>query len=193
MLLLSNEIWRSVPGYERRYEVSNLGRVRSLNFNNSGINKLLSISTIDGYNVVTLFDKNRRRKQLKVHRLVAMAFIPNPDNKPCVDHINGIRSDNGLENLRWATHKENINNPITKIRKSLAQTNNPSRTKALMNNPKISKPILQIDKNTGETIREFPSTQEIKRTLGHNVAHISACARGDRNCKSAYGYFWRYK
>ena len=107
------EEWKPVIGYEGIYEVSDCGNVRSLNYNKSGKVKLLKqITAKDGYLVVCLH-KNGKQKEGKVHRLVATAFIPNPDNKPCIDHISTIRNDNRVENLRWATSMENSNNPNT--------------------------------------------------------------------------------
>ena len=73
----------------------------------------LYIGWSNGYRTVFL-SKNKERKLKKIHRLIAEAFIPNPENKPCIDHINTIRHDNRIENLRWATYKENGNNEITK-------------------------------------------------------------------------------
>lgn len=105
-----NEIWRDIKGYENLYKVSNQGNVKSLIHKNQKILKLTK--TKSGYLRVTLF-KNEERKSFLVHRLIAETFIPNPENKPCVDHINTIRDDNRVENLRWVTHKENNNNELS--------------------------------------------------------------------------------
>ena len=115
---LYKEVWRDIEGYEGLYQVSNMGRVRSLDrevWNGNGWytkkGKIIngSIAKSEGYLRVTLV-KDRKRTIKKIHRLTAEAFIPNPDNKPCVDHINTVRTDNRVENLRWVTHKENCNN-----------------------------------------------------------------------------------
>lgn len=106
------EVWRPVVGFEDYYMVSNLGRIKSLHKRYEGL-ILQPYDEGHGYRMVDLYKDNIRQK-CRVHRLVAQAFIPNPDNKPCVDHINTIRSDNRAENLRFVTYKENNNNELTK-------------------------------------------------------------------------------
>ena len=118
---LKTEIWKPVKGFEGLYEVSNLGNVRSvdryvMNGNRYCLlkgkpRKTHLIST--GYLMVDLY-KNSQRTHYLIHRLVAEAFISNPNNLPCIDHINTIRTDNRIENLRWCSHKENSNNPLTR-------------------------------------------------------------------------------
>lgn len=97
------EIWKEIEGYEGEYEVSNLGNVRSLNYRRSGKLKLLKQYTDKkGYEYVRL-SKNGKGKIYKVHRLVAMAFIPNPDNLPIVNHIDECKNNNMVSNLEWCT------------------------------------------------------------------------------------------
>ena len=102
--VLLNEIWRDIRGYEGIYQVSNFGRVKSLKRCREKILKP-NLCT-DGYLAVTLY-RNGCRKNYLVHRLVAESFLPNIENKLFVDHINGNKIDNHLENLRWATPSEN--------------------------------------------------------------------------------------
>ena len=111
---MEEEIWKPIKDYEGLYEVSNLGRVKSLNYRKTGKEKILkNMKNNNGYLVVGL-TKNGKRKNYLIHRLVAEAFIPNTEGKPHIDHINTIKNDNSVENLRWVTNKENNNNPLTK-------------------------------------------------------------------------------
>ena len=118
--------WKEIKGYEGLYQVNNEGMVRSVGREVTYLvkGKYPAKKIIDGelkkpflnnkgYLMVDLH-KNGIRKHHSVHRLVAEAFIPNPDNKPCIDHINTDRTDNRVENLRWCTYSENNNNPSTK-------------------------------------------------------------------------------
>ena len=216
---MKKEIWKDVKNYEGLYEVSNLGRVKSLNYNRTRKEKILKSGYVCGYCKVVLC-KYGKMKHFLVHRLVAEAFIDNSNNKPCIDHIDGNPMNNRVENLRWCTQRENCNNPITLHRMSEAQKgeNNPNYGKHLseetrrklssalkgrtlseehkkrigeaLTNGKLSKTVLQIDKNTGEVIREFPSIMEVHRQLGFSQGHISQCCNGKR--KTCGGFKWRY-
>ena len=120
-----------------------------------------------GYKHVSLY-KNKEGKTWKIHRLVALAFISNPGNKPCIDHIDGNRLNNNVCNLRWVTHRENTNNPYT-IKKL--------RTPR----PVLGKPVLCIETNT-----TYPSAKEAERQTG-----IKACRINSACNTTAGGYHWK--
>lgn len=133
---MTNEIWKDIAGYEGLYQVSNMGRVKSLQKERSNGKSfyitdekiLKATKDKEGYENVFLY-KNKKFKVCKVHRLVAIAFIYNPKNKPEVDHINTIRNDNRVENLRWVTRSENLLNPLTRQKRSEVRFSRESKKK----------------------------------------------------------------
>lgn len=181
------EEWRDIEGYEGLYEVSNLGRVKSLgngkstNPNNSKERILKQAKDVGGYLRVNLC-REGKRKNFKVHRLVAQTFIPNPLNLPQVNHRNEDKTDNRASeqytNLEWISNFDNCNHGTRNLRAAKANTNG-----------KCSKKVLQFSLK-GELIREWVSLSEVKRQLGFSVGNISQCCSGKR--KHAYGYVWRY-
>lgn len=137
-----------------------------------------------GYMTVKL--KINGLKVMRVHRLVALAFIPNPDNKPCIDHIDGNPFNNHVDNLRWVTHSENNNNPITKQRQSKSASK-PMTGKFGANNH-LSKAVLML--KNGVVIKEYQSINLAERD-GFNNSLIVRCCKGLR--KKHKGYEWKYK
>ena len=107
-----NEIWKPIKGFED-YLISNLGRIKSLPKNKRPFEYIIEgYKDHYGYKVLTLV-RNKKKIHKKIHRLVAEAFIPNPENKRTIDHIDGNKANNYVNNLRWATINENFHNPIT--------------------------------------------------------------------------------
>lgn len=113
------EIWKDIPGYEGSYQVNNFGIIKSLSrltdhgkygkFIMKG--RILKPKKHNGYMIVSL-RLNNKTVTASIHKLVALAFIENPENKPCVNHINGIKDDNRMENLEWCTYKENMSHAV---------------------------------------------------------------------------------
>lgn len=168
------EIWKEIKEYEGLYQVSNMGRVKSLRKNII----LKKSITYRGYEKVNL-SVNNIHKDYSVHRLVANAFIPNPDNLPQVNHKDENKTNNCVNNLEWCTQKYNINYGTGTRRCQLANTNG-----------KCSKPVLQYTLE-GIFIKEWKSTKDVQRNLGFAQSNIVAVCNGKR--KTAYGYLWKYK
>lgn len=205
---LATEEWRDIAGYEGKYQISNLGRVLLFGVYRDGRRYSQRIKKtrfgVGGYEYTILTDFSGKAKTWKIHRLVAMAFIQNPNEYPCVDHIDGERTNNRASNLRWATYSMNANNPITIRRLSQALKQHCSqdfvreRLRAMANDPANIKArrdsairtVCQLDKS-GDFIREFESITEAANFVGGNVTSITRVCRGRR--PSAYGYKWRYK
>lgn len=181
------EIWKDIDDYNGIYQVSNLGRIKSLCNNKTRKEKILKLKkSKDGY-LYAILNKNNKRKNFSVHRLVAQAFIPNPENKPCIDHINTDRSNNRVENLRWVTPKENMNNPLTK--EKISKNNAKTMKDKFGNKHNNSKPVLQFTKD-GEFIRKWGCAMDVERELEIKSKLISRCCRGKK--KTTYGYKWHF-
>lgn len=120
-----------------------------------------------------------------VHRLVALSFIDNPENKPCVNHINGIKTDNRVENLEWCTYSENNYHAYSVLGKKGSYA---GKTNELHNK---SKKVIQFDLQ-GNFIKEFPSASEAGRELNLSYNSICEVCRGKRS-KTCGGFIWKYK
>ena len=195
------EIWRTAVYdgeiYEGLYKVSNLGKILSLNYHREGRAELMTPGERkDGYFQVCL-RKNGESKTCLVHRLIAETFLPNPENKPCINHkIQGkegkkinmvIFNEDGTVNkerstIEWVTPKENNDYGTHNERagKAISKANT---------NGKLSKPVLQFTLD-GEFIREYPSIMECERN-GFSHQHVSACCQGKR--KTHKGFRFMYK
>ena len=180
------EIWKNIEGYENLYQISSIGRVRSLDRFDS-IGRFIKGKILkpridkDGYHCIFL-SKNGTQKPFKIHRLVAQAFIPNPDNKPCIDHVKCVRSDNRLENLRWATHKENTHTPLSIVKYK------PPKNKNGCENSN-AKQVLQLTKE-GCLIQKWGCMKEAADALNIDYIKISKCCRGIQ--KQTNGSRWEY-
>ena len=177
---MKNEEWRDVVGYEGLYQVSDQGRVKSLErkvpkWDGERTVKeriLKPAPTKYGYLQLNLY-AGGKQKALTVHRLVCEAFHENPDNKQEVNHINENKTDNRACNLEWCTRTENCNHGSRNERVAKAQ----------------SKPVAQYAQD-GELIKVWPSTMEVGRQTGFSQGYISLAANGKH--KQACGFIWKY-
>lgn len=192
------EIWKPVVGYEELYEVSNIGRVKSLpRFAQSGNKKrrfnscILATQTNNkGYTSVTLW-RNGKGTRYNVHRLLMRAFVPNPNNHPHIDHINAIKTDNRLENLRWCTAKENANNPKTlKLVRSIRKKQDyeqSQETRRAKNGHNAPIYVYQYSKD-GTFVKMYKSLCQAAKTIGADHSNIRRVLNNPT--LSAGGYLW---
>lgn len=170
------EEWRDIKGYEGLYQVSSEGRVKSLERKVSHRDRERTIKerilkpgiNRGGYLKINLYTDGKP-KTLIVHRLVASAFVPNPDDKPEVNHVDEDKSNNRACNLEWVTAKENANHGTR--------------------NERIGKQVSQYTLG-GEFVKTWASAKEAQRMTGFYQSHISRAANGKR--KQAYNFIWKY-
>lgn len=178
------EIWKDVDGYNGIYQVSNIGRVRSFIEWKDRISEnpriLKPQSQKTGYVFVYLSKDNEHRAQ-RIHRLVADAFIPNPMNKPEVNHIDGNKKNNCVTNLELATRSENSKHAFRIGLREFTE----KQYEQIMSR---AKPVQQM--LNGEVVAEHRSSADAQRTTGICRMSISKCYRG--MLKTAGGYYWRY-
>ena len=167
------EIWKDIPNYIG-YQASNTGKIRNKNYNNQGFTKELKpIIQKTGYYMVNLSGK-----VLLLHRVIADTFIPNPNNYPQVNHINGIKTDNSVDNLEWCTCSYNLKEAY-KNKLKVATSNH------------LKKKINQYNLG-GFFMKQWESTKEIERKLGICHTAITNVCKHKKHYNTAGGYKWEY-
>lgn len=168
------ELWKTIDGYDGRYEVSNFGRVKSVNFGNRGLPKIMKPEvTSKGYLAIGLC-KNGKKKTYRIARLVALAFVPNESGLPEVNHKDEDKTNNCADNLEWCDRAYN-NNYGTRISRATGA---------------IRKPVLQYTED-GQLLARWEGAKEAERVLGISDGCIWLCCNLKR--KTAGGYVWRYE
>ena len=169
------EIWKETPEFNR-YKFSCNGEVWDKQKQRNVYEKYYDET--GNYGIITLMDNNGEWVTLRLHRLIAKIFIPNPDNLPCVNHRDENKHNNSVENLEWCTH--DYNNNYGTHNERVGDSNR---------NGKLSKQVAQYSLD-GNLIKIWPSTMEIRRQLGFSQGNIASYCRGER--KTAYGFIWKY-
>lgn len=182
------ENWKDIEGYEGLYQVSDCGNVKSLErdvYSQCGTitrrtkeKILVPILDRDGYMRVNLH-KNGKMKVMSIHRLVAMAFLPNPENKPQVNHIDEVKTNNAVDNLEWCNHEYNINYG-TRTERSIQNR----RSYKLGNAPR-AKPVFCVELN-----KKFDCAKSVEKELGVDGSAITKACKG--KIKTTGGFHWRY-
>jgi len=189
---MEQEIWKDVVWYEGIYQVSNLWRIRSLNIRRWGKEKILNPwKTKYWYTISTLWKLGTSNSSF-LHRLVAQAFIPNPQNKPYINHKNWIRHDNRIENLEWCTGSENHLHKYRilwyKQKNNIFQTNHPNKWK-FWKEHNSSKKVNQYDLEWN-FIKTWDCIMDIERNLLIKHSNISACCKW--KYKHSWWFIWKY-
>lgn len=179
---MEKEIWKPINGFESHYEISNYGNVRSFDrtkLSSHGSRSKLKSQPLkpvlqkNGYCTVCLSDGSTVKIKT-IHRLVAIHFIDNPLNKPCVNHINSIRTDNMAINLEWVSYKENTEHAFNNNRMKNTQQK-----------------FVGINIKTGYVV-SFNNIEDAAKSVGGNRSNIHKCLTGKNNRVIAYGYKWGY-
>ena len=174
-MLENVEVWKDCKGYEGKYQVSSQGRIWSIvsqRYLKQKINR-------DGYCCINLYAKNGKMKKEYVHRLVALAFIDNSNNFPVVNHLNGIKTDNRVENLEWTTKRENTkhayDNNLGNYQEKLAKLH------------QAQKKTYSVYCN-GNLVGQYKGLQAAAAVVGCCEATITKCIRENRKTRTGY-YF----
>lgn len=183
------EIWKDVKGYEGLYQISNYGRLKSFKTDSKG--KILKLTDKNGaYFTIILQGKGVQKRTTRIHRLVAEAFLPNPENLPQVNHIDGNKQNNNVNNLEWCTASYNVKHSLNL---------HPEQVKKMVyyNQHIKPKPIVQMDLK-GNIIAEFESATVASQQTGVCARNILQMAnktpyKKDHLRKSAGGYKWAFK
>lgn len=179
------EIWKDIDGYEGLYQVSNLGNVRSLNYGGRGYTRCLIPKCSSRGRLWVELKKDGAKKPMQIHRLVGMAFIPNPCNLPQINHKDENPKNNSADNLEWCTASYNVRYSVDRHPERYKRGGGYVHGAWKYGGTKI----VQFSKS-GETVRTWNGTPELIKNTEWRMSHIISCCLGER--KTAYGFKWRF-
>lgn len=177
---LISEIWKDVKGFDG-YEISNLGNIKR-----NG--RLLKLSAWNQYKTIRLRTESNE-KTVYIHRLVAMAFIPNPENKPMINHIDGNKLNNTVSNLEWCTRQENEIHAWKHGLKERIRETAKENLKIARMHVHTKKPVTQMTLD-GKVIKLWDSASDVMKEIGIDASGITKCCKG--KLKKTGGYKWQY-
>lgn len=185
--------WKFIDGFGSYFKISNLGNIKKIEkyvlFGSKYLwvleHFLAKTKDKDGYEKVKIFYEGKR-KNIFIHRLVAIAFLDNPENKPQITHKDGIKNNNKLKNLEWVINKENVVHSFNVLNRV------GSHTGLLGVKNKASKAIIQFSKD-GQFIKNWDSMADVYRNLKISTWAISACCKNIKSFNTAGGFIWKYK
>ena len=183
------EIWKDIKGYEGLYQVSNLGRVRSLDryVGNYLFKGKIMKENLNSRGYLRLhLSMNNKQKEHKIHKLVAEAFIDNPDKLTEVNHINGIKTDNKVSNLEWCTHKENMLHAFYNLKHQAIVSKNTRRKNSENRQKKVANYAIKIEK-----IEVYDSIEQAAENNNICRSSIGKCCQGKQ--KQAGGFVWKWE
>ena len=181
------ENWRDIEGYEGRYQVSDIGNVKSLNYKNRGYAKVLSPKISNRGRMWVQLKCGGKIKNALIHRLVASAFIPNENNEPLVNHKDENPLNNRADNLEWCSASYNTKYSIDRHPERKRRVSNRIRPKGVPY--KHKDPIVQFSKD-GKEINRFPNIAYVCAMNDWKTSSVLQCCNGER--RTAYGYIWRF-
>lgn len=188
------EIWKDIPWYEWLYQASNLGNIKSLNYNHTHKEHIMKArKTKYWYLDIELYNSMKKKKRFTVHRLIALTYISNLENKPDINHIDWNKSNNNKSNLEWCTKSENALHSIRILNnKNIFQINHPRYN--LWKTWKLCRKSIPINQYSLDwvLIKKWACAMDVTKELGIKNTNIWLCCKWVKRYKTAWWFIWKY-